>query len=439
MATFFVKLLVFISICLNYNITWTTAVPETKESVPPPAVSAEKLMGIEIETSAVKIHSPDKDHKIGFTITTPFRKTWMIEEDTSDNTFATTPPYEVFDQNLEFKTIGGFNGGEIMHVSGDMQHLLVFFHTRATPALEIDAAELSGLLKGLEVIPKPGNPPKVSLKSKTEDRAIRPQITYQMPLALLPQVFEHLGVLGHDKIIKFLDCLNPDIPPELSEAEIAKKLTHRLLMMRNAGHDKQVKLFLKRKIGPEVARLPTGNAKGFCYLLLYYWYVIFNDKENSFESSEPGPKKSLAILSRVPLSQLFDKLDDSDKAIVRGTLDPIIMDHGASFKITAYSNYDGVTISPPLTLRQWYGSVIEPRLRREVKGRHVDLLSPPPGLEDTGYSMGYLDIEKDASGLALIEVRGYATLPSEGAAPAIGNLQSLIGTEAHWFFSTLGG
>lgn len=431
------KLLVFIGVFLGSNISWVAASSEASVTVSRPAASAGKLMGIEIETSSVKMHSPGTD-MIGFTVTTPFTKTWVIEEDTSDETFKGTLHAE-HDRNLEIKTIKGFNEGEIVRVSTDMQELLIFLHTNAISPLEMGAAELSGVLKGQEVRPNSATPPKVSVMAKTEDKVIRPQITYQMPLILLPQVFERLGALGHKKIPVFLDCLNSHIPAELSESEIAKRLVHERLMLRNAGNEKRVRLFLKSTIGPIVAGLDPSNAKGFSFLLLYYWHEIFNNKENPLESLEPGPKKSLAVLSRVPLSQLFDKLNDEDKAIVRGIFEPVMASHGADFKIMTYSNYDGISVSPALTLRDWYQSVVDPSFRREVKGRHVDLLSPPPELDNVGYSMGYLDSEKDASGLLLIEVRGYAKLPLSGKDPEIGDIQTLIGTEAHWFFNILGG
>lgn len=362
----------------------------------------------------------------------------MIEEDTSDETFKGTP-HATHDRNIEFKTVGGFNEGEIVHVSGDIQRLLNFFRSYAIPTLEIHAAKLSELLKGLEVKSDPRNPPMVSIKSKIEDKTVRPQITYQLPIFLLPQVFERLGALGHTKINDFLDCLNPDIPADLNEEEIAKRLASVSLMRKNVGHDKKVQLFLKSTLGPVIAHLEPSNARSFCYLILYYWYSIFNNKENTSDSSEPGPKKSLAILSRAPISQLFDTLDDANKAIVRGILDPIIGSYGTSFKITAYSDYDGDTISPPLTLKDWYESVVDPSHRREVEGRHVDLLSPPPGLENTGYSMGYLDVGRDSSGFSLLEVRGYASLKWEGKPLEISAIQKLVSTEAHWFFNILGG
>ena len=76
-------------------------------------------------------------------------------------------------------------------------------------------------------------------------------------------------------------------------------------------------------------------------------------------------------------------------------------------------------------------------IKKRVTNRDVDLLSLPPGLDNVGYSMGYLDIN-DASGLLLIEGRGYTTLPIVGKAQEIGDIQTLINTEVYWFFNTLG-
>jgi hypothetical protein len=68
-----------------------------------------------------------------------------------------------------------------------------------------------------------------------------------------------------------------------------------------------------------------------------------------------------------------------------------------------------------------------------LKIRKVDLLSPPPGMED-GYSMGHLDTI-DSTGLPLIEVRGYSSIKHEGQPTIIENTSWLLTREADWFFS----
>lgn len=405
-----------------------SAIPAITAAPPP-----QKLMGIEIETSAIKIHSPDEDNKISFTIDHLAGKKWMIEEDTSDATFSENPPYAGFDRNLELKTIRGFNQIEIQHVILPMKDLLNYFHASARPSLQITASGLSAFF-GTIVTAESTNPPEVSIKSKEDDTSVRPQITYQLPLHLLPQVFERLRFLGHEKVNDFLDCLDSSVPLTFGEAEITAKLQSRLLIRRNVGHDQKLQLFFKRDIAEaihNVTHRSSQNVKGFCYLFFYYWYVIFNNKENPADDSEPGPKKSLAILSRVPISQLFDKLNLEEKTEVHNVLAPIIALHGAHFRIRGYSNYDAHTIFSPITLQDWYESVVNPAAR--MNG--ADLLSPPPGLGDD-YSMGTLDIDADSSGLALIEVRGYATLAVNGAfsMPVINNVDRLVQNEAAWFF-----
>ena len=411
---------------LNVAVVSATAVMP----LPPP----QKLMGIEIETSAIKIESPDPDHKIGFTIELSPGKMWMMEEDTSDDTFSSDLSYAGYDRNLELKTVGGFNQVDIYHVINPMKDLLSFFHASARPSLQITAPMLSSLL-GTTVTAELTNLPEVSIKAKEDDTSVRPQITYQLPLHLVPQVFERLKFLGHEKVNDFLDCLDPTVPLTFDETKINEKLLHRKLMMRNAARNQKLQLFFKRDIAETIQNITHGaspNVKGFCYLFLYYWYVIFNNKENQAEESEPGPKKSLAIISRVPVSQIFDKLSSQEKLEVQTILGPIITVHGSAFRIKAYSNYDGQTITSPATILNWYGSIIN--LAERIEG--VDLLSPPPGLEE-GYSMGALDIDTDSSGFPLIEVRGYAKIPLDTGLglPVISNLHQLVQIEAVWFFN----
>lgn len=412
---------------------------EEKEHVAHTTVSttiltSPKLMGIEIETSSIKINSPDLNHKIGFIIECPFGKKWMIEEDTSDTTFSADPSYAGYDRNLELKTIGGFNQIEIQHVSQTMQDLLKTFHASARPSRPITAAMLSSLL-GTPVTAESTNPPTVSIKAKEADILVRPQITYQLPLHLLPQVFERLKSLGHEKIDNFLGCLDPTVPLKFDETKVNVKLQSSLLVRRNVGCDQKLQLMFKKNGAiveaiHHIIHLASPNVKGFCYLFLYYWYEIFNNKENPLKDSEPGPKKSLAILSRVPVSQIFDKLNSQEKGEAQAILTPIVEMHGDDFRIKSYSDYDGQTVISPATLKNWYQSIINPAAR--ING--ADLLSPPPGLDE--YSMGALDIDNDSSGFLLIEVRGYATLPiDEFGVPVISNVHQLVQKEAPWFFN----
>ena len=219
---------------LNVAVVSATAVMP----LPPP----QKLMGIEIETSAIKIESPDPDHKIGFTIELSPGKMWMMEEDTSDDTFSSDLSYAGYDRNLELKTVGGFNQVDIYHVINPMKDLLSFFHASARPSLQITAPMLSSLL-GTTVTAELTNLPEVSIKAKEDDTSVRPQITYQLPLHLVPQVFERLKFLGHEKVNDFLDCLDPTVPLTFDETKINEKLLHRKLMMRNAARNQKLQLF----------------------------------------------------------------------------------------------------------------------------------------------------------------------------------------------------
>ena len=136
-------------------------------------------------------------------------------------------------------------------------------------------------------------------------------------------------------------------------------------LLRNAARTKTLKLLFKTTIGPKIFNLQSNNAKGFCYLLLYYWYQIFTNKENGASCGEPGPKKSLAILSRVPLSQLFDELNDYGKQLVHNIFDKTVQTLGADYKIMCYDDYNAQPIILELTLLQWYNSVVDQNYKKK--------------------------------------------------------------------------
>ena len=136
-------------------------------------------------------------------------------------------------------------------------------------------------------------------------------------------------------------------------------------LLRNAARTKTLKLLFKTIIGPKIFNLQSSNVKGFSYLLLYYWYQIFNNKESGASCGEPGPKKSLAILSRVPLSQLFDGLNDYGKQLVHDIFDKTVQTLGADYKIMCYDDYNAQPIILELTLLQWYNSVVDQNYKKK--------------------------------------------------------------------------
>jgi hypothetical protein len=246
-------------------------------------------------------------------------------------------------------------------------------------------------------------------------------------------------MLEHTAIKDFLLTLSPSTPL-VSEDEIAKKFLSSSEDDRNDARAYQLKNFFVSRLSRQISALPPDNLKGFCYLFLFYWYQLFNNKE-FIKDQEPGPKQFLGIMSRVPLSQLFDTLSLEEKGHFRSVFEPIIAEVGEAYKIIEYEDYDEKRVPPALTLGRWYQSLVEEVSRKVVNGRGVDLLSPPPGLEgdEIEYSMGIKDIRRDSSGFPLIEVRGYASIWPGGKRLTFDTFDSFVKEEARWFFGLFSG
>ncbi|MBY0462501.1 MAG: hypothetical protein K2Q34_04900 [Alphaproteobacteria bacterium] len=396
---------------------------------------AEPKMGIEIETSAIKVKL-DGEKRIGFIVSKEGRNLWMIEDDTYDHTFEGTG----HDRNLECKTIGGFSReSELPQIIDAIKRNLLYFHENSQRAPLVMTPELikTQLSDEYRVSPKKDGPHSVEVKSKSEDNKVKLQITYQLPLAHIPSVFMRLSNLNHNDIKGFLLALKSSTEP-ISAEEIAKKTSSTFATDRHDAETYKLRNFFVSHLAGHISKLQPGNLKGFCYLFSFYWYQLFNNKEY-LRDQEPGPKQFLGIMSRVPLSQLFDTLSPKDQKHFRSIFDSIIEAVGSDYHIIPYDNYEKRPVFDTLKLDEWYGSLVEEGSRVNVGGRMVDLLSPPPGLEDVDYSMGIMDIHKDSSGLPLLEVRGYANIRQMKERLTFDTFDSFVNDEARWFFGLFAG
>jgi hypothetical protein len=189
-----------------------------------------KLMGIEIECPGIKIHPINHVDKVSFTIELANGTSWILEEDTADASFANTE-YSGFNCNAELKTVGGYTVEEMIHSIPEMQKLLKYLFNYSNRFIELNSAELMHILLGLNIAPRriyennwiESFLIKSKYSKEVVDGPIRPQITYQMPLALIPMVFERLRVLKHDKVPCFLDALKGVIPSHITGEGIEKK------------------------------------------------------------------------------------------------------------------------------------------------------------------------------------------------------------------------
>lgn len=407
--------------------------------------SSAKLMGVEIETSVIKIQSPDEE-RLGFSFTqndATGKDVWSLEEDTLDATFSKIEGVMDFDRNLELKTHGGLKIAEINDVALDMEHVIkTLYESARSNLVSVESGMLEGILSSkYKAHPIAEKHKSFLIKSKEtapEGCIIKPQITYQLPLEELPHVFRRLDFLKHRNVPYFLRDLDPTIAFHGGDPHsLAEKLKETPLagmfgkLAANKEKANPIRLHFKNDISKEFTSLPEGPVKGFIQLILYYWYELFNGKEPV--GPEPGLKQYLAIMSRVPLSQLYDFLKEEEKAEVRTFIEPHLV-FGNACRLRKYVNYDNEPIENPLTFTQWFETIIDPSKRQERGDRNTDHLSPPWGLPRS-YSMGYLDVESDANGFALIEVRGYSNLEYKGSPLTITKIREFLADESAWFFS----
>lgn len=405
-----------------------------------------KLMGIEIETSAIKIKSPSDD-KIGFNFynLSDGSCIWTLEEDTYDATFENTAHFEEFDRNIEIKTHKGFNFVAINEIMGDIEDAIISLYESAVNApFVVDRQTLEALQnQKYRVLPKEPSQTQFLIKSKQlswDNRTINPQITYQLPLQDIFRVFQRLKDLKHKRVTYFLDDLSGAPIKIANSASILSQIQSNPLkkvfekMAENKDLGALIRQYFNQQIAPHYAALPAGRVKGLITLFLYYWYELFNNKRAT--GPEPGLKQFLGIMSRIPFSQLYDRLEENEKKDFQNFMAPHL-NFGNQCKLRPYINDNCTKIDGIITLKQWFESIVDVNRRILFKTRKVDLLSPPPEMAD--HSMGILDINSHANGFALIEVRGYSSIEYGDRELTINRIRELGVGESVWFFEILKG
>ena len=415
-------------------------VMESKEDSYPGVskVADMRRMGVEIETSSIKIGATDDD-KVGFTISNRDGRPYLVlEEDTLDSTFRTSPSLSLQSQNLECRTVGGLIKPHLLVGTHHIQALLQNLYVVGVDAtFHVTPEWLNDILKDEFVITSHSALHHFVIKTKEGPSIIRPQLTYQLPLEEMERAFTRLQRLNHKGVMNFLNILDPD--SHLSIIDISAfrsklKADVNEAVLLNMLRQQEIKRFFKENISPLFHSIEDRKLKGFCLLFFYYWFELFNNKEGINEN-EPGVKQFLGVMSRLPFSQLYESLIvDGGQAKLNDILRPLIDATGDQYRLRAYVDYDEHPYSLGLTIREWYLSIVDDGHRQEAKGRMVDRLSPPHGLPADFESMGALDITSDAQGLSLIEVRGYASLTFEERYLTIMGIRGFVQREADWFF-----
>lgn len=166
-------------------------------------------------------------------------------------------------------------------------------------------------------------------------------------------------------------------------------------------------------------------------LFLYYWYELFNNKRS--KGPEPGLKQFLGVMSRIPLSQLYDSLESHEKEAFKNFIRPHIENVGSMYKLRPYFYFneddEKREMDGPISVAEWFESIVD---EHHISTGRKDLLSPPPQM--TEHSMGSLDIHTNANGMALIEARGYSNLKYKDRNITIDRIREFGIDESEWFF-----
>lgn len=424
---------IFISI-IFFNVFWSCC------------SNAQQLaIGIEVETSSIKTSlSKIEEKKFCFKNKNEDKILFCLEQDTPDKSFSQNNQYKKFNKNLEIKTIGPFSYESLVDVVPSIQHLLTkFYEDSEKKELIIDDRYLNEILdKRQYYIIDDNNKSELSIKTSGKSKNIRLQITYQLPLSKISDVFNRLSYWKHKDIEPFVNVINPNgillHPIDFNKINAGKidKDSKIYNILYNTYINYKIGVYFREKIAKNFHELGESNSKGLIQLFLFYWYTLFNEKKPS--GNEAGLKQYLGIMSRVPFSQLYDSLDPTEKEKFVSFLKPYMenIKKEDNFSLRDYHHGRTTKDMSEITLSNWFYSIVDPSQRiKHRNGYSTDILSPPPTPEGTENSMGSYDIQ-ESSNLALIEARGYSTIEHKKDTPLTSDdLYDFIENEAKWFFN----
>jgi len=368
-----------------------------------PNLKIVRKIGLELETSCIKVCAPGKDH-IELIINLPFNKQWKITDDTSDRRLVKKPLLAEFNRNLECMTVGGFaDKEEFLQITRDMQKVFVYLHGIAGAKVNLLAP---GIKRSLPVEIASENKEFYIVRSKVS-QTLQPQLTYQLPLEDIFYALDRSK--GYSKVVSgFLDSIKPNsthlskltakiqsIEGKLKELEIksqtedakltglrddlykkqrlktrkqAKKkhasavgaleaeikgleedITEQTALYENAknifesAHDDlsilKIQLFFQKKFSSVIEEMENKKLQGFCYLFLIYWQQLFNNGVK-LPKVFPGPKGFLPVMLRAPFSQIYSLLPEEDHVIFQKTFDVTVGEAGEEYQLRSYLDDD---------------------------------------------------------------------------------------------------
>lgn len=410
-------------------------------------------MGFEVESSVVKIRPGKGDKTYMMDVFESSKAPWAFTSDTLDNSLQSA---EVAWMNTECKTIDGLSYDQIDTALKEMHttwETLVHLCKDKTSDHHITKDSFSTEVKWKNDNYRKADVWTPFLTPEQQARLAYPQISYSLPLELLPAIFHRLYDLtlvistyeDTSDLVRFVTIWLPPLNDAFSSVN-----DEQLLRMKNTpgkspavlsrinteiNRRTQHKLLLAFK--DSVATTPPSSASGLAYLFFFYTYQLFS--ENMYiKEKEPGPKPMLAVMSRVPFSVMYNNLSvreqEKFRKLIESNLTSFFNNKLRKYKTTktdAKNNYIDLSEAERITLGQWYQSIIA------APSGLVDLLSPPPGCAgcQPPYGMGAYKGTTIPNEFALIEARGYSRLLYNGEQITIDNVTPFIQNEARWFFT----
>lgn len=431
-------------------------------------------MGVEAETSVFKVRPREGNETYKMTIfkspdSVPFL--WAFTSDTTDETIRNSSSQPRW-MNTECKTLGGLSPQQMLGTVEQINNLWKKLSTLCPEdgtAVEIKESNLKSALLPIvwSKIEVEYDSVLISRPNKRDYQIaglVYPQLTYGMPLESVEHLFTHMHerLRGTRHSLETLwDIETPQAPNDLPSPKVEKAVqdpvsaTPRkvdvaaltLQRFMKKSRDPKPPLQAKAKVRAstyEVRKLPSSHAKGLSLLFAYYVYCLFSENIPC-DTDEPGPKPELGIMSRVSFSEMYDSLDDPNKAQFRMIIENYFKDMFQN-KVVPYitvETEEQLAEYKRITLEVWYQSIIDQGKRQLVKTqggaqKSKDLLYPPPACNtpDNPYGMGAFPLQQDSH--TLVEVRAYASRDlTRQNIITLDNFVPFMQGEIKWFFAEI--
>lgn len=410
-------------------------------------------MGFEVESSVIKIRPGKGDITYMMNVFESSEDLWAFTSDTLDNSL---PSAKLAWMNTEYKTIGGLSYNQIntsLEAMNNIWEELLQLCKDINSEYSITEKSFKTPIVWKNDGHKTASVWKPCETQEQNDRLAYPQISYSLPLELLPVIFHRLKDLAPSvstyedasDLMRFSTIWIPPLNDTFSKYNddqlLEYKKTPSISIVKMSRINTEINRRMQGKLlslfkSSFATTLPSA-ASGLAYLFFFYTYQLFS--ENMYiKEVEPGPKPVLSVMSRVPFSVMYNSLSIREqqrfRQLIELNLSSFFNNKLRKYKTTKIdekNNYIEIAESERITLGQWYQSIIAAPLGM------VDLLSPPPGCDECkpSYGMGAYKGTTIPNQFALVEARGYSRILYNGNKITIDNVKEFIQNEANWFFT----